>query len=52
MHFLNENILISIKISQSVQLTSIISDNGLAPTRQQAIIWTNDAYLRHLVSMI
>ena len=22
------------------------SDNGLAPTRRQAIIWTNDDYLR------
>ena len=34
----------------------IVSDNGLAPTRQQAIIWTNDgwytgAYLRHSTSM-
>ena len=32
------------------------SDNGLAPTRRQAIIWTNDgkltdAYMRHLASM-
>ena len=24
--------------------TCIGSDNGLAPTRQQAIIWTNDTY--------
>ena len=35
---------------------SIGSDNGLAPTRQQAIIWTNDgkfidAYMGHLASM-
>ena len=41
-----------------VKLTmpSIGSDNGLAPTRQQAIIWTNDgqitdAYMRHSESM-
>ena len=32
------------------------SDNGLAPTRRQAIIYTNDgkstdAYMRHLASM-
>ena len=38
-------------------LADIGSDNGLAPTRQQAIIWTNDgkfthAYMCHLVSMI
>ena len=36
--------------------TSIGSDNGLVPTRWQAIIWTNDgqiadAYLRHSASM-
>ena len=36
--------------------SSISSDNGLAPARQQAIIWTNngkfiDAYMRHLASM-
>ena len=35
---------------------SIDSDNGLAPTRWQAIIWTNDgsitdAYMRHSASM-
>ena len=41
-----------------VQLTysRIGSDNGLAPARRQAIIWTNDdkftdAYLRHSASM-
>ena len=38
------------------QYTSIGSDNGLAPTRRQAIIWTNDgwftdAYMRHSASM-
>ena len=32
------------------------SDNGLSPTRRQAIIWTNDgqfidAYMRHSASM-
>ena len=31
-------------------------DNGLAPTKQQAVIWTNDgyftdAYIRHSASM-
>ena len=35
---------------------SIGSDNGLAQTRRQAIIWTNDgqitdAYMRHSASM-
>ena len=35
---------------------SIDSDNGLAPTSRQAIIWTNngwitDAYMRHSASM-
>ena len=38
-----------------VQLTifSIVSDNGLVPTRQQAIIWTNDGldYQRIYVSL-
>ena len=38
------------------QYGSIGSDNGLAVTRQQAIIWTNDcqftdAYMRHLASV-
>ena len=37
--FLNENVWILIDI---LQYSSIGSDNGLAPTRQQAIIWTND----------
>ena len=32
------------------------SDNGLVPTRRQAIVWTNDdyiidAYVRHSASM-
>ena len=46
--FLNENVQILIEISlkfvprgQYQQYSSIGSDNGLAPTRQQAIIWTN-----------
>ena len=35
---------------------SIGSDNGSAPTRRQAIVWTNDgyiidAYMRHSASM-
>ena len=38
------------------QYFSIASDNGLAQTRRQAIIWTNDdlitvAYMRHSASM-
>ena len=38
------------------QYSSIVSDNGLAPTRRQAIIWSNDDYLtdthmRYSVSM-
>ena len=42
--------------NNSNQYPSISSDNGLAPTRRQAIIWTNDgkfsdAYMRHPVSM-
>ena len=60
---LNENAWISIKISLNFvskgpinNISSIGSDNGLAPTRRQAIIWTNDgkvtdAYMRHSASM-
>ena len=38
------------------QYSSIGSDNGLAPTKRQAIIWTNDgyftdAYMRQSASM-
>ena len=38
------------------QYSSIGSDNGLAPTRRQGIIWTNagkfaDAYMRHAALM-
>ena len=45
--FVNENIWIPIKISLKFflkgSLTIFIgSDNGLAPSRRQAIIWTND----------
>ena len=60
--FLNENVLIAIKISLKFvpkgpeQYSSICSDNGLAPSRRQAIIWINDgqfsdAYMRHSASM-
>ena len=57
--FLNENVWISINISlrsvpngQVKPYSSVGSDNGLAPTRPQTIIWTNDgliadAYIRH-----
>ena len=42
--FVNENVWISINIWQACcwQYSSIGSDNGLAPNRRQAIIWTND----------
>ena len=62
--FLNEDIGISIKFFTEVcsqgsnwQYPSIGSVNGLAPSRRQAIIWTNDgcitdAYMRHSASMI
>ena len=41
----------------NVQYNNISSDNGLAPTRRQAIIWTNDGkftdtYVRHWASVI
>ena len=61
--FSNEKVCISIKISlkfshsSNKHYSSIGSDNGLAPTRRQAIIWTNerlftDAFMRHhLASM-
>ena len=40
----------------TVQYSSIGPDNGLAPSKRQAIIWTNeahfdDAYMRHSASM-
>ena len=37
-----EFLLYSLKFVPKVQINSIGSDNGLAPTRRQAIIWTND----------
>ena len=45
--FLNENVRISIKISQKFVPKGSININpafvnGLAPARRQAIIWTND----------
>ena len=40
--FLNESLHRLILQSSSEHLTSIGSDNGLAPNRRQAIIWTND----------
>ena len=47
--FFNENVQISIMISlkfvpkwSNQQYSSIGSDNGSAPTRRQAIVWTND----------
>ena len=47
--FVNENARISLKISlkfvPKVRINNILfigSDNGLAPARRQAIIWTND----------
>ena len=62
--FLNENIWISVDSSMKFvpkgqinkQYPSIGSNNGLAPTRQQAIIRTNDikfneAYMHHSASM-
>ena len=52
---LNENVWISIKIS--VKFVSkgpidnfsfgIGSDNGLAPSRRQVIVWTNDDQIPH-----
>ena len=59
--FLNESVWISIEISLVPKgpinnKSSIGSDNGLAPTRRQAIFWTNaglfiDTYMRHSASM-
>ena len=61
--FLKDNARISIRISLKFvpygpinNIFSIGSDNGLAPTRRQTIIWTNDglvtdAYMRHSASM-
>ena len=48
--FVNRNVWISIDISlkfipkgSNWKYNSVSSDNGVAPTRRQAIIWTNDA---------
>ena len=58
--FFNENFRIPIKISLKFvpkgSNSSIGSDNGLAPARRQAVIWTNDgrftdAYMGHSASM-
>ena len=54
-----KNVWISLTFVPKVwidNIPSIDSDNGLAPTRRLAIIWTNggyitDAYMRHLVSL-
>ena len=44
--FLNENIWIwiwiSLKFRTNEQCSSIVLDNGLASTKRQPIIWTND----------
>ena len=43
--FLKEKEWVSIKISQKFvpkgQYSNISSDNGFAPSRRQAIVWTN-----------
>ena len=62
MHFLkciniNWNFLDVSSYGSNEQYSSKGSDNGLGPTRWQAIIWTNDgyitdAYMHHLASMI
>ena len=45
----------SLFVGSNQQYSSIGSDNGLAPARRQAIIWSNDgkftdAYMRHSAS--
>ena len=53
------SIIISLNFIPEVQIqkySSISSYNGLAPTRREAIIWTNDyyftdAYMRHSASV-
>ena len=48
---LKENVWILIKISlkfepkSPINISSIGSDNSLAPIRGQAIIWSNDGYI-------
>ena len=60
MHFINEKLIILIKISlkfvaEDPTDNSIGLDNGLAPNRRQAIIWTNADpvhwHMRHLGEM-
>ena len=59
---MNENVSILTKIPSrfvpkgSINIFHIGSDNGAAPIRRQAIVWTNDglfnnAYVRHSASM-
>ena len=54
--FLKENVWIPIKISLKFvtkgpidNIFSIGLDNGLAPTRRQAIIWTNDGTVQRRI---
>ena len=55
--FLNEKAEISIKIAlqfipkDSINKIQLVSDNALALTSQQAIIWNNDTYMYHLASL-
>ena len=63
MHFLEWNCInVALDVTEvcfqgtNYQYPSIGPDNGLAPTRQQAIIWTNDGlftveYIHHSASM-
>ena len=53
--FLNENVKISLKISLKLVPKGLInnhsiigSDNGVSPTRYQAIIWTSDGYITNV----
>ena len=50
------NIDFTLFLSANWQYPGIVSDNGLAPTRRQAIIWSNDgkfidAYMRRSAAM-
>ena len=40
--YFDENFIKICFLGSSKQYSSIGSDNGLVPTRRQAIIWTND----------
>ena len=51
------NVTEASSLGSDLQYPSIASDNGLVPTRRQAIVWTNNdkiahACMRHLASMI